>query len=229
MAILRYMGPTPNSDNSVVNRKSVQDYIASNTPSLTPARLQASQRGATYPLQSEVTSRFVPYVSSTQLNTEGGKYFNSSDIGSSIASLSNSQIPASQRPTSYQQFLEPSGAVNNVGVMEAQVYTYPVTLRSTTVSRPTPYMPLVSGYTEVRTVDGAVVGFRVVDSLWRVVAEGYSKIGLTGQATLGQVSAPVYTGSETFSLQAILLAGSTSVNTRVTGWSGEVIITPVPA
>lgn len=230
MVSLRYVGAEPGSDDGVINQKEVHDYILSATPFLTPPREQAAIRGATFPARQEVLNRYATYATDADLANESAKYFRVADLESGIAGLHNGQLYSTQWPTSYRRYVEPQGikAEQTIGTFILNRFS-DTTLATITSSGggPWSWMPFVSGLMQVETGPDTTVKVRVRDQSNRIVAEGISLKGKRAMVSLGARSTPVYNGSQTFRVQAMITGGSGMG--EIPGWYGQVLIIPVPA
>lgn len=230
MVSLRYVGAEPGSDTGVVNRKKVNDYIAAETPTLTSPREQAALRGATYPARTEVANRYATYATNSDLATESAKYFRISDVGTTLATVSNGKLTENEWPTNYRQYVEPQGTRKEEPVGAAFLNNFldtNITTLTVNFAGPWSWLPFVSGAIEVNTGSVTTVALKIRDESNRVIAEGYSSIGTRSMVAFGAKNTPAYSGSQTFRLQGRIVAGS-DVG-EVTGWSGRVMIVPVPA
>lgn len=230
MVSLRYVGAEPGSDDGVINRKKVNDYIAAATPTLTSPREQAAVRGATYPARHEVTNKYATYATTDDLVSESTKYFMIGDIGQNIASLTSGELPSAQWPTSYRRYVEPQGTRQETTLIPMALNPYSdITITTVTLDGggPWSWIPFVSGAIETLTGGWTVVSIFVRDESNRVVAEGFSSMGSRSMVSLGARSTPTYNGSQTFRIQGRIVSG-TGEGT-VTGWWGRVLFIPVPA
>lgn len=233
MSSLRYVGSSPGADNAVVTRSAVRAYIDRSIPNLTPAGEQAEARGAFCPSQSEVSALISTYATNSAVTTEANKYYSTSDVGSSIASLTSGKLPKTQWPAGFTEYLEPSGVVYNTGTTARAANPYNnIQIASVTVSNPGfRWTPFITGHVEFN-VSGrwTCAALRVLDASSRVVAEGYSSMGGDSgsytPAFLGMKNSYAYTGSQTFRVMIAIAEGSGSAQT--TGWAGETLIVPVP-
>lgn len=234
MSSLRYVGSSPGADNAVVTRSAVRAYIDRSIPNLTPAGEQAEARGAVYPSQSEVSSLISTYATNSAVTTEANKYYSTSDVGSSIASLTSGKLPKTQWPAGFNEYLEPHGVVYTTGAVPSVANRYiNIQIASVTVSNPGyRWTPFITGHVEF-TVSGrwTYAALRVLDASSRVLAEGFSYMGgdsgfEVSPAFLGMKNSYSYTGSQTFRVMIAFGEGDGSIET--TGWAGETLIVPVP-
>lgn len=234
MSSLRYVGSSPGADNAVVTRSAVRAYIDRSIPNLTPAGEQAEARGAFYPSQSEVSSLIPAYATNSAVTTEANKYYSTSDIGSSIASLTSGKLPKTQWPAGFTEYLEPSGVVYNTGTGANAAFPY-INIQIASVTVPNPgfrWTPFITGHVEfIVTGRWTYAALRVLDASSRVLAEGHSDMGGDSSGTvspafLGMKNSYSYTGSQTFRVMIAFGEGDGSIET--TGWAGETLIFPVP-
>ena len=234
MSSLRYVGSSPGADNAVVTRSAVRAYIDRSIPNLTPAGEQAEARGAFYPSQSEVSSLIPAYATNSAVTTEANKYYSTSDVGSSIASLTSGKLPKAQWPAGFTEYLEPSGVVYNTGTGANAAFPY-INVQIASVTVPNPgfrWTPFITGHVEFTVSERwTYAALRILDASSRVLAEGFSSMGgdsqsIVSPAFLGMKNSYSYTGSQTFRVMIAIPEGSGNVQT--TGWAGETLIIPVP-
>lgn len=228
MGSLKYVGASPGADNAVVNRTSVAEYIGRSLPSLTPASQQAEERGATYPSQGEVSQTMSQYARTADVSVEAEKYVASSDVGSSVASLTSGKLPSAQWPANFVQYLEPSGAkANTGGGFGTSSRYYETEVASATVTNQAyKWTPFVTGFVEFETGPWTIGAMRIRDESNRLIAEGYSSPGGIAPAMLGMKNSYTYTSSQTFRLMIAHQDGTDAAS--LTGWHGEALIVPVP-
>lgn len=226
---LRYVGAPPGSDRSIANRSEVERYINNQIPGATSPALQARQRGATYPSAGEIDATLQGYVEQTALAQEAQKYLDLVDVGTKVAELSGGSLPQSQWPSGFIQTREASGV--NYGIANDTItvlnrFSFTEVSRVTVVYPGYPWMPLITGYTQANLESGTRVEAEMIDQSGRVIARGRSWRGRRSQIALANITAPRYTGSQTFRLRLMIVEGTNAAS--MTSWNGQIMITPVP-
>lgn len=230
MPVLRYVGSSPSADLSVVNRKILVSELESRVPGGASPVQQARDRGATYPTASELDAVFGNKVTYSKADSFKSGYVLKEDAGQSIATISTDGfITKAEWPANYTPYKEPDGRTFRVRSLRGSYSSsFDSTIASITIPDPGfSWSPLITGYAEFDLAATNAGALKVKDSLARVLAEGYSRIGDYSTAVLGQKSAPTYTGSQRMDIVLGVTRGTDGG--ALSGNLGMVAITAVPA